>query len=203
VKKVRAIKMKLGASLTLALLMQAAKLTCAFHVPSAKNISRTIQTNDKTLRSNVSKSRNKLARRVSTTVAGGFAASLLPHPKMAHAIGFRSRIPLLTTPGGVDLVAINRRISQTAFLVVWTLFIVAALEWNGFEYFRHLACRIRNLGKDEDELDVGLPKETDWDTYSHLLDPLQKKHKISFAARIRNWFRPSNRSKGAFADVVH
>lgn len=195
--------MKLGASLTLALFIQAAKSTSAFQVPSAKHIISTIQTNDNYPSSDVLKSRNKLARRVSTTIVGSFAASLLPHPKMAHAIGFRSSVPLPATPGGVDLNTINRRVSQTAFLVVWTIFIVAALEWNGFEYFRHLACRIRNLGKMEDELDVGLAKETDWDTYSHLLDPLQKKNKISFAARVKNWFRPSNRSKGAFADVVH
>eukprot|EP00804_Cyclotella_cryptica_P012900 CCRYP_002264-RA/>CCRYP_002264-RA protein AED:0.21 eAED:0.21 QI:459/-1/1/1/-1/1/1/144/191 len=191
--------MKLGASLSLALLLQAAKLASAFRAPCAKNVIRTIQTNDE----DVSKSRNALARHASTAIVGGLAASLFPHPKMAHAIGFRSRVPLPTAPGGVDPTNINRHVSQTAVLVVWALFMMAALEWNGFGYFRHLSCRIRNLGREEDDLDVGLAKESDWDSYSHLLDPFQNKKKMSFGTRVKNWFRRSNRSKSTFDYDVH
>lgn len=139
----------------------------------------------------------KLARQASITILSGLAASLLHRPQMANAISFRSRVPLPTTPGGVHLTTIKRQVSQPALLFVWALFFLAAVEWNGFGYFRHLACRIRNLGKEQDDLDVGLAKESDWDSYSHLLDPLQKRNKISVGSRVKNWVRRFNRSKDA------
>jgi hypothetical protein len=183
--------MKLSTSLSLALLSQAIFQCSAFQVPSTPIKAVT------TLQS-PSRSDGKLAKRAPAILVT-LAASLLPHPKLANAIGIGSRVPLPTTPGGVEL---NKRIGQTTILFVWTLFIVTALEWNGFEYFRHLACRIRSLGKDEEVMDVGLAKESDWDTYSHLLDPLKEK-KVGIGARVGNWFRRLSRSPGMFLSSFH
>jgi hypothetical protein len=185
--------MKFSVSLFAALLFRAsqANFQCsAFRIFSApKDVS--------TIPSQV-KSKSRSNTRISPIVIGTLAASLLPHPKLANAIGVGSRVPLPVTPGGLELATINKRVAQTAVLFSWTLLIVVALEWNRFEYFRHLACGIRNLGKEDDEMvDVGLARESDWSTYSHLLDPLQKKKQIGFRARIMNLFRHLNRHKVA------
>ena len=72
---------------------------------------------------------------------------------------------------------------------------MATLEWEGFDYFRHLACRIRNLGKEEEEIaDVGLATESDWNSYSQQLQ--MSKKKTGIGARIGNLFRHFSRSKG-------
>lgn len=135
------------------------------------------------------------SNRVGPAIFGTIAASLLPHPKLARAIGVGSRVPIPTSPVS-DLATVNKRVGQTAFLFVWTLFIVAALEWEGFDYFKHLVCRIKNMGKEEEIVDVGLPKESDWTSYSQQLQMSKKKYGIG--ARIATFLRRFSRSKGMF-----
>jgi hypothetical protein len=70
---------------------------------------------------------------------------------------------------------------------------VVTLEWNGFEYFRHLACRIRNFGKEEEMMDVGLAKPSDWKSYTQQL--LMRRKNTGVEARIGKFFRRYKRSK--------
>ena len=62
-----------------------------------------------------------------------------------------------------------------AFFVTTTLLRKAG---NGYARFVHFVAKhmVSMIKKDEEDIDIGLPKETDWDQYSHsMLDPLQKK----------------------------
>jgi hypothetical protein len=118
----------------------------------------------------------------------GILPSSFHRSKVAHAM-LESRVPVPTSSRGVELLTPNKRLSKAAILFTCALYIVVALEWNGFEFFRHLACKIRNLTKEEEMNDVGLAKECDWNTYTNLLDPLQKKKKAGIRARIANLFR--------------
>lgn len=181
--------MKLSLYLSLGLLQRASCLCSAFQVPSA--VATTPVKNSDRLQSKVS--------RASSAMLGIFPASLL-HPIVAHAM-LESRVPVPTSPGGVELLTSltsNKHLSRTAILLTCALYIVVAIEWNGFEYFRHLAGKIRDLTKEEEMSDVGLAKESDWNTYTHLLDPLQKKKKFGMRSRIGNLFRRMNTSKGIY-----
>ena len=186
--------MKFIASLFVALVFQASqvKIQCsAYRILSAPKYVSTIRSQEK--------SQNRIS-----PLVGTFAASMLPRPKLANAIGGGSRVPLPTTLGGLELATIIMRVARTAILFSWTLLIVVAFEWRGFEYFRHLACKIRDLGKEDEEMvDVGLAKEIDWSAYSHLIYPLQKKKQVRFGARIGNLFRRLNYSKGVLSLFSH
>ena len=121
---------------------------------------------------------------------------LLHRPKVAHAT-LESRVPVPASPGGVELLSSNKRLRQIAILFTCALHLVIALEWNGFEYFRRLACKIRDLANEEEMNNVGLAEEeSDWNTYTYLLDPLQKKKKIGMRARIGNLFRRMSTNRG-------
>ena len=173
-------RMKLVTSLLLTLVLQASSLCSGFEIPSNK------------LATSPSNNQKK-CHHIGRAIAGTLAGSLLPHPKLAHAIGVGSRVPMPASPIG-DLATVNKRVGQTAFLFVWTLFIVAAIEWEGFDYFKHLWCRMKNLGKEEEIADVGLAKESDWSSYSQKLQMSKKKYRIG--ARIRNLLRRFSHSKG-------
>lgn len=168
--------MKIIPSLSLSLVLQASSLSSAFHLP---------------IPTKVAVARDK--HRVTPAILGTVAASLLPHPKLANAIGVGSRVPLSAAPGATNIAA-AKAVSQTAVLMAWSLFLVVALEWNGFEYFRHLACRIRNFGKQEEMIDVGLAKPSDWKSYTQQL--LMRRKSTGAGARIGNLFRRYGRSKG-------
>ena len=51
--------------------------------------------------------------------------------------------------------------------------------------------------------DVGLAKECDWNTYTNLLDPLQKKKKAGIRARITNLFRRTSTNAGIVMSVYY
>jgi hypothetical protein len=173
-------RMKLISSLSLTFVLQANSLSSAFHVPTPTKVA-------------VARDKSQIKHRVAPAILGTVAASLLAHPKLVNAIGVGSRVPL-TAAAGVSNVAAVKAVSQTVVLLAWSLFLVVTLEWNGFEYFRHLACRIRNFGKEEEMMDVGLAKPSDWKSYTQQL--LMRRKNTGVGARIGKFFRRYKRSKG-------
>ncbi|KAL7505924.1 hypothetical protein ACHAXN_004027 [Cyclotella atomus] len=165
--------MKLISSLSLTFVLQANSLSSAFHVPTPTKVA-------------VARDKSQIKHRVAPAILGTVAASLLAHPKLVNAIGVGSRVPL-TAAAGVSNVAAVKAVSQTVVLLAWSLFLVVTLEWNGFEYFRHLACRIRNFGKEEEMMDVGLAKPSDWKSYTQQL--LMRRKNTGVGARIGKFFR--------------
>ena len=184
--------MKVSQSLFLFLLLQVGSFCSAFQVPTLAGTVTPRKKPEYTL----------ISKRVARATLGSLALSFFPHPKLANAIGIGSRLPLPTTPGGVELTTATKQIGQTAILFIWTLFIMTALEWNGFEYFRHLISKIRNLGKEEEIADAGLAKESDWNSYSRLINLVQQqKKRVLNGARIRSLFRRLNNSEGMLISV--
>ncbi|KAL7530516.1 hypothetical protein ACHAXR_007317 [Thalassiosira sp. AJA248-18] len=128
-----------------------------------------------------------LATLTKSNIARAATPLIVTHGAISPLIYAPPGLGIVEMPGmrGVSPYEMGRLPNQGVVMLSLALFITTALLRSAGEgrvrlmHFmtKYLGKMIKEDEKKKEEIELGLPKEMDWDTYSHsMLDPLQKKH---------------------------
>lgn len=141
-------------------------------------------------------------RRIRFSVLAALAAVKSSRPARAAATAVTPVIPMVQMPGmrGISPAQVANLPNRGAMFFALALFVTTALlrsAGDGYVALVHATSRhlTRLAGAREDDIELGLPRETDWGAYSEsMIGPLEKKKKSKGKAEIFRDYRVDPRT---------